>query len=149
MEDRVRTLVSGNSWGYIGSNWVCCWWWINMDLRMQYTSRKDNIFSLYSVVLRFYSKVCSRSGNIMGWTSRSVVCVCWIHKYVCSQCKRKNLGLQRRYSTLRNNGKGIMKIQGWSNRFKFSSMPRFLANASSIVTHIKMLHIISSKHRII
>jgi hypothetical protein len=25
MEDRVGTIMSGNSWSYMGSNWVCCW----------------------------------------------------------------------------------------------------------------------------
>ena len=92
MEDRAGTLVSGNSWSYMGSNWVCCRLWIIMNLRMQYTSWTDTRCSWYSD-LRFCRNVSSRLGNIVSRTSLSVVRVCWIHNIsyavsVSSQCKR-------------------------------------------------------------
>jgi len=74
-----RSLVSGNSRSYIASNYVCCSKWINMNLWMRYTSRKDTLFLWYSVVLGFCSRVCGRWGNIMCRTSLSAVRVCWSH----------------------------------------------------------------------
>jgi hypothetical protein len=40
-------------------------------------------------------------------------------------------------------GHGMLKILGEYNEFQLLSMPRLLANGSQIVTHIKMLRIIS------
>jgi hypothetical protein len=78
-EDRAGTLLSGNTWSYMGSNWVCSWLWINMNLGMRYTSQKDILFGWYSVVIGFCSKVSGWLGIIMCRTSLSAVRVCWSH----------------------------------------------------------------------
>jgi len=125
------------------------WQWISTNIQMQYASRKETLFSWYSVVLWFCCKVSCRLDNIVCRTWISAVCVCWIHNMYCVQCVRETLGIQRRYSIQQNNGKGTMKLDGYYNWFQFSSKPRLLMNGSYIVTHIKMLCNISSKHHII
>jgi len=87
-EDRVGILVSCDSWSSMGSNRVCCWEWINMDFQMRYTSRKDTLFSWYSDVFGFCSKVSGRLGNVVRRSSLSVVQSAE-SQYVCSQCKRR------------------------------------------------------------
>jgi len=44
-----------------------------MNLRMQYTSRKDTLFSRYFCCFRFCSKVSGRLGNVVCRTSLSAV----------------------------------------------------------------------------
>jgi len=96
--DRVGTLVNGNRWSDMDSNWVCYWQWKNTNLWMQYASWKDTLFSWYSVVWGFCSKVSSQLDIIVCRISLSAFCVCWIHNMYCSQCKTQSLGLQRRDS---------------------------------------------------